>query len=99
MIRLGTDREVQGDRQPEFGAVWMTKCFRHHPNDGVRRVVQFDCLPQDIFASAEISLPEIVTHDHHARAARLVFRNVEISPSRGLKSEHVQEVGGNARGR
>ena len=77
----------------------MTKCFRHHADDRVGRVIQFDRLPQNIITSAKISLPEIVTDQHDARTAGLIFCFGKITSERRLQAENVQEVGADARGR
>ena len=99
MIGLNIGSEVEGDGQPEFRAIRMTKCFRHHADDSVGRVIQFDRLPKNVITSTEISLPEIVTDKHDAWTTGLVLCFSEIASEHRLKAENVQEVGGDACGR
>ena len=99
VVGLRVGREVEGDGQPEFRAIRMPKCFRHHTDDRVGRVIQFDRLPQDIVASAQIALPEIVSEQHHVRTAGLILRCRKITAEHRLQAENIEEVGADPGGR
>ena len=77
----------------------MAKRLGNHSDDGVGGVVEFDGLTQNVFAPAEISLPEIVTDNHHMGTARLVFFSGEIPAPHRLQAQNIEEVGADACGR
>src|SRR4051812_10957348 len=76
----------------------MAECLRHHADDRVARVVELNRLPENIFAAAKISLPEIVPDDGDPRSTGLVFGLGEIAAAHRLQSQNRQKVRADPRG-
>src|SRR5947209_4040091 len=92
MVRLRIRGEGQPEWQPDLGAIRVPKGFWHHRDNRVNGVVQLDRLAEDILASTEISVPEIIAYDCDARTAGLIFGCGEIASASRLQTEDIQEV-------
>src|SRR6185437_1984371 len=64
---------------------------RHHANDGVRGMIDFQRSPEDVRIAAEVALPEAVVEDNNQVAAVLCIRWLDVAAE---KRVHTKEASG-----
>ena len=100
-IDVAGARSQVGDRHEQMGGAREVEMEpgRCDADDRMRPVVDLHRLLQDVGASLEIALPEIVGHDRDVRGARLFVLRPESPPQRQRDLQDLEEVRGDRRDR
>ena len=72
----------------DAGDVIECEAARHHPDDGVGGVIDFQRSPDDVGIAAEVALPEAVVENNH-RVAPLASNGSIIRPKSGRTPRNV----------
>src|SRR5262249_13648923 len=88
-----------GDGNPEIGAEDCVEAFevlRADADDRERKIVEFDCLSDDVRASAEATLPGGIAENGNGGHPELgIFVWQEKASLRWIEAEGVEIIGGN----
>src|SRR5438045_2849953 len=72
------------------------KVRRQHAHHRVALVIERDWSSNDISIGAEAALPQTMTDDRGALAARAIFSRKKVTAESGLHAEQCKEISGDA---
>src|SRR5258708_33479786 len=88
-----SENRLNVDRYPRtYLRIGKDKGRWHDADDGERRRVEADVLPNDVGASSEMLQPEAVRQDDERRAARFFFTGQEGPPERGRAAQQGKKA-------
>src|SRR5215467_165768 len=91
-LRLHHDRDPNVGAHPGLASL---KCGRRYPDDGIRMLVEFNRLADNVWVRCQVCLPEPVTDHRYRRPARLlVISGKKSAPQKWANAKYIKIIGG-----